>query len=295
MTQVFAPVAPLSAHRQLESRGALGNYNLLIASEILKDHEGYEEFWQGRRNDASCLIMDNGVIETGAPLPIPLLAKAASIVGAQVLVLPDTIDDSKMTIKQVRTTMALLSTRQARSSMPGGLAYLGVVQGTTFAECMDCADAHVQAGVSWLAIPRGLTPNIGSRFGLVEAIAEEHPEIKLHLLGFSENLHDDIYSAVASRAVVGIDAATPVWLGLLGKRLSPSMTHAGEPPRNANFGRRPEWFWQTGPQTEFYADQIAANVLTVRRWLYDASGNLARSAATAARTGKAELSDQPAQ
>lgn len=267
----FAPVAPLVVHRQLDQAHILSTYNLVIASEVLKDPIGYRDFWSlGKRHDypygllptdGRTLIMDNGIIELGYPLPVKELALAAEIVHADILILPDTIDDQRMTIKQVRHT----NPEWKKLRLP--TRTMGVVQGKTFAECVDCADSHVQAGVDYLAVPRGLTPTLGSRYDLVSHIAAEHPHTPIHLLGFSENIHDDIHAAVASPIVMGIDAATPVWLGMGGRKaLLPP-----EPPRTANYGRRPEWFWNASEQEGDSLRAVISNLAMIEFWLQEAN------------------------
>lgn len=259
MTKHFAPVAPLSVHRQLERRGALGPYNLLIASEILKDMEGYGHFWtRVLREEGFELFVDNGVIELGYALPIVHLADAVAQVVATTIILPDTIDDMRMTVKQVHN-----AADQWRASGVAGVKMLGVVQGTTVAECVDCATAHAKAGVDMLAIPRGLTKNLGSRSLVAQIISEEHPNKPLHLLGFSENIEDDIFTAATTPTVLGIDAATPVWLGMAARR----GLFTARPPKSADFGPRPAWFWEAGPQEGDSLQDIIHNVTKVRQWL----------------------------
>lgn len=253
----FGPVAPLTIHKQLAEADALGTYNLLIASEVLKAIGAYKRFWL---DHPGFIIVDNGVIELDYPLPTTDLATAAIAVGASALILPDTIDDANMTRKQVRFAI-----REWKTGPASYIKTMGVVQGRTFAECIDCADSHVQAGVDYLAVPRGLTPNLGSRYDLVAALGEEHGKW-MHLLGFSENIYDDIHSAMASPYVMGIDAATPVWLGMAGRKsILPY-----EPPRTANYGRRPEWFWQAGKQEGDSLAAIVLNTQRVRSWLASA-------------------------
>lgn len=111
-----------------------------------------------------------------------------------------------------------------------------------------------------LAVPRGLTPNLGSRIPLVELLAQEHG-LSMHLLGFSENIADDIAAAASSPLVRGIDAATPVWLGMFGRRsiLPPT------PPLAADYGRRPQGFWRANKQYDI--STITENVERVRKWL----------------------------
>lgn len=261
----FAPVGPLAVHQQLEASHALGPYNLLIAPVILKNPDAYSAFWLGTERPFSRdrgLLVDNGVIELGYPMPIDELYRAASIVGATAVILPDTIDDSRMTVKQVNN--ALDGWRKLRY----GSAFdtVGVVQGTTLQECIECAAYLVAAGVDILAVPRGLPRNIGSRYELVGYLGSEYGK-PMHLLGFSENIKDDIEAAVAHPLVRGIDAATPVWLGM-----APTFAPLSEfygPPRTAGFGKRPADFWER--KGEIDPATIISNVATVKKWLSDAA------------------------
>lgn len=248
----FAPVGPLSILRTLPS--SLGDYHLLIAPKILEAEDEYRAFFG---NFDQFVIVDNGVIELGYPLDVRDLYRAASIVHADVVILPDTIDDSRMTIKQARQNVP------AFQQLDPGVSLMGVVQGKTFMECMECATGLRDAGVDWLGVPRGLTPNLGSRVELVKVLGDTFRK-PMHVLGFSENIADDIAAASAHRLVKGLDAATPLWYGMdpLWSIFPPAA------PTEAGYGRRPTDYWQRPDRASFAAEH---NVLTVRQWLSDAS------------------------
>jgi hypothetical protein len=243
----FAPVAPLPALRTLAKAGVLGNYQLLIAPMVLEHAMEYFHFFTGEHDD-QFVILDNGVIELGHSLSAPDLHYAADVVGAHVVVMPDTIDDAEATIQQVEDGLETFRKYDTATDT------LGVVQGTTMGECLRCAESLVKAGVDWLAVPRGLTPHLGSRVPLVRQVAQFG--LPIHILGFSEDMKDDIETMMSHPLIRGIDAATPIWM----KGLLPD-----EPPRVARFGRRPFDFWQRPP--EAMGPEFTRNVETVRAWI----------------------------
>lgn len=246
----FAPVAPLSGLRRLaKTPEVLGNYQLLIAFIVLKDPKGYKRFFQD--HDDQFVIVDNGVIELGHSLKVADLYHAAWLVDAQLIVMPDTIDDAAATIKQ--TARALVELR----TLDHAIDTMGVVQGKTFEECMECARSLVDLGVDWLSPPRGLTKNLGTRVKLVKALASEFG-LPMHILGFSDNIEDDLMAAVAHRSVRGIDAATPCWV--------PERLPICPPTDSRYLGRRPKNFWDAS--LSIYAEE---SIQAVHRWLNSAA------------------------
>jgi hypothetical protein len=258
----FAPVAPLHIHRKLADQGVLGDYHLLIASEVLKDPKGHRDFWQSRKNQF--IIMDNGLIELGYSLPGSSIYEAARIVGASVIVLPDTIGDKDKTLEESAAAKHVIE-----QETNDDLNFLGVVQGKDFDEAVLCAtELANHIGVRMLSVPRHFGDSLGSRQELVVQIRHE-TQLPIHLLGFSEHMVDDFRSAVLE-GVTGIDSAVPIWLGLDPRReYFPNYI-----PIRANYGRRPENYWTMDTEDMFV---INANVLKVQNWL-----NAARGAPTVA-------------
>lgn len=242
----FAPVSPLHGLRRLARfPDVLGTYQLLIAPIVLSDRHGYYRFFQEEHTD-QFVIVDNGVIEHNQVTPEQLY-EAARIVDAQLIVLPDMIDDAKTTIKWSRRAL------QQFRALDRATDTMGVVQGTTFEECMECARSLVDLGVDWLSPPRGLTKNLGSRVPLVLSLAAEFG-LPMHVLGFSDNVEDDLMAAMSHRSVRGIDAATPGWM---------TEPFPVPPPKDSRWlGRRPADFWTT--QLSPYAED---NIRTVRQLL----------------------------
>lgn len=252
----FAAVAPLAIHKALDEVGVLGSYQLLIASEILKEPEAHSTFWLTRQAD-QYIIVDNGVIETGFPLQTGDLVRAARLVGANAIVLPDVIDDAKMTIKLSRK-----AAREYAEVEESSRELIGVVQGRDPDECIACGIALLEdVGVDRLAIPRGLTKSLGTREPLIAYFAETY-HCLMHLLGFSDNIEDDMASARSNKLVVGMDAATPVWMGLQGQELPV------DPPRDSTgYGSRPPYFWTVKDMSVYDRGAVMDNLERVREWL----------------------------
>lgn len=252
MTPQFAPVATLAGYRMLEQERALGDYHLLIAPIVLQHDWGFADFFR-KRHGETFIILDNGVIELDYPLPVKDLASAARVIGANVVVMPDTIDDTKQTVKQARHAVPLYR------ELDPGTPIMGVVQGRNLDECLKCAEDLHKIGVDWLAVPRGLTPHLQSRVPLLLSLAKQHG-LPMHVLGLSNNLHDDVLAATCHPLVRGMDAATPMWAG---KEL-PSQPPTDE-RASIGLGRRPVDYWRLPPATN-----ALHNVKMLRQWLTDA-------------------------
>lgn len=262
----FAPVAPLEVLRTLQATRSLGDYHLLIAPTVLDRAFAYEQFFRTR--ESMTVIIDNGVVELGYPLPIRQLDQAASLIGSDrhevVVVMPDVINNGQATARL--TAGAVAEWRRLKSNVKT----LGVAQGTTLKECIECAKALVEEGVDWLAISKYAAPLLGSRIELAQALYAEFPRTPVHLLGFSENLWDDIKSVAASPMVQGIDSAMPVWAN----DLLPLNPPDGEPHGLVGV-RRPVDYWRR-PVVQPVS---STNVRIVREWI----------AAEVARTAEARL------
>lgn len=280
MTQ-FAPVGPLQGLRSLKESHLLGDYHLLIAPIVLKLDWQYANFFN-KENPGKFIILDNGVIEQGVSSDLRALATAAAIVNADVVVMPDTIDDGSMTVKQVENALYYW---HKNSDVTGRFQTMGVVQGKSWEECIECARKLVEAGVDWLAVPRGLTVHLKSRVPLVQHLASEHG-LPMHVLGHSDNMYDDIQAAVASPLVRGIDAATPMWA----EKWLPIKPPTDE-PNEIGLGARPKNFWAKAP-----SESAGHNVETIRRWIADAHRNLSESTGVMTALGsREEPADHPGQ
>lgn len=241
----FAPVANLAIYEELLSRGQLGTYHLLIATEVAKDWWRWSNFWSPMGptwNVKRFIIMDNGLIEAGAATDPQTLKEAADAVGASCIVLPDVLGDAAKTIKAAQAAFPELKQL--------GYPLMGVIQGRNWDEVALVLDLYVRMGIQYLSIPRVMVEIFGTRIKLITRCSGL--AMPIHLLGFSENLWDDVMSA-RQPGVMGIDSAVPLWYPGI---LPPT------PPTQANFGPRPKDYWSMDPNTVNYD-----NVERVRTWL----------------------------
>src|SRR3954462_4813998 len=81
----FAPVCNLEVYKHLfdEDRGT---YQLLIATEVVKNPDDWADFWIGEVTADHFIIMDNGLIEAGAAADIELIRAACVAVAPSCVV-----------------------------------------------------------------------------------------------------------------------------------------------------------------------------------------------------------------
>lgn len=212
----FAPVIPPLLARDLENvtAGCIGDYHLLLAHDVLQYPEIYREVYA---NKGYTLLMDNSLVELGHALPIGDVLKACQIVGAQFAILPDVRNDKEGTMRL--TDEALDQWTQIDEQERTGIQLLPVLQGKNLREMTsflaEYAD-HIGTEIAGFCIPRCIADSIGTRRNAID-IATDFGCV--HLLGFSEDLMDDIACA-RMPGVVGIDSMVPIRLGLRGHYLS---------------------------------------------------------------------------
>jgi len=213
--------------------GHLGNYHLLLAHDVYANPHAYASIFRRDVEDLY-IIMDNSLIELGYPAPMEQMREACKTVRADIVVLPDYLGELEMTLEA--------SEKYAKQYNLNDIGPLmGVPQGKNYTEIMGCATelAGIE-NVQALGIPRHIT-EVGingahSRWGIVEALSNEHPDMDLHLLGFSDYTEDD-FKCARHPSVMGIDSAAPVRLGLMGERADNGFdTLNNMPPRGGYWG-----------------------------------------------------------
>jgi hypothetical protein len=200
------------------------------------------------------IIMDNSLIELGKPLPTNDLIKASLTVGARYLVLPDSLGDAYSTVD--RTAQAY---KQLAPAMPDGMQFMCVLQGNTLpraAWCMNKFSEILGRDMGAIAVPRVMQKTFGSRMPPLQMVAKELG-LPIHLLGFSNDLMDDIKCSRVP-GVMGIDSAYPVWSG----RSGPTEVVMHHPANYQPELKRPDDFWDfahIGPAMIY-------NIMRFREW-----------------------------
>lgn len=243
----FAPVAPPQILKYLDDQGHLGSYHLLLAKETLEAPEVFEDIFK-KRPRVRTVFMDNNVAETkGQPLTIKEVAEATYLTYANVVILPDVYLDCDATIESC--SEALHAWAEAlQSRVIHGWTFMIVPQGKTLEEWIRCAEAFMhEATIGWWGIPRNLTDlaDVGTRRRAIEIARALNSRRQIHLLGFSENVVDDI---LCSRlpGVAGIDSAVPLRAAASGKEFS----------LLTKLGPRGDW-WYTAEPNELLVHNLS--------------------------------------
>jgi hypothetical protein len=251
----FAPVVPLSIANALDTV-FLGDYHLLLAHDVLKNPDSYK--WQYASKAVK--IMDNSLIELGYAMKIQDVVKAANIVGAQFVVLPDKLKDAAWT--EEATKLAKFDFDKLDTNETAGISPMPVLQGVNYVECKYLLETWASEGYKAVAIPRVLVEVFGSRKDTIhKAISCGFKYI--HLLGFSEDLQDDV-DCTRIPGVMGIDSAVPIRLGLQKKAIS--LKNYVDPGPRGDYWDNPMQ-GSSWPETEGKLLRIELNMELFREWI----------------------------
>jgi len=183
-------------------------YHMALAHLLGKDTD-YATFYTDRAREGKFVILDNGVIETGKPMHIERVVEIACHMGAQEIILPDVIEDANATLDA-----ACEAIEYARKHYDGKL--MGVPQGETLNDWIDCARHMLELDVDTIGIPKRLT-KIGGRDGRLGALFDLGWLLRgreVHLLGCWENPIECTMIARAAQTklivpIRGVDSAIP--------------------------------------------------------------------------------------
>ena len=131
---------------------------------------------------------------------------------------------------------------------------MAVIQGLNINQMRVCANelGRLPNVTAW-GIPRCCTYVLGTRWGILQDIVTRNDGRRIHLLGFSENLSDDVGCSKSVR-VSGIDSAVPIRWGLMGNQIDLGTTDL---PKRGNY-------WETAHETNVH---VIDNIKLVRKWL----------------------------
>jgi hypothetical protein len=241
----FCPVCPVQLYESMKrwNQAYLRN-NLFLAHDVVEHSSRYQVLFEGFRHFS---FMDNSLVELGGAVDLQMVKEATSIVRAKVYVLPDVMGDGPSSTE--RTISAYDEWKQA---IPDAEP-MAVVQGGNLQEWTSSLETLVDRlpRIGWFAIPRFLTaPHVyGSRVIPAELVHAYAPNAKIHLLGFSDNMYDDVIAA-RHPAVSSIDSAVPIRMGSRNQAFS----------LNTDPGKREDW-WEKGT----YSPLVGTNLMLVQR------------------------------
>ncbi len=224
----MAAYAPVCGYELLEmlvdvhrtqQRKIFGHTMMLMAHDILQKQAKYRASIESWKKDLQItnLIVDNSLVEvldgTTEPLKFDDVLKASEIVGADWTILPDVMGDATGTLE---ATSEALKTHEK----PHVGKYAFVIQGNSVLEHMAiAAGLTMQLGAEMICVPRIIGNTMGSRAPTLRQIgADVKNSYKIHLLGCSQSVRDDLDCCRENIGVASIDSANPVVHGIRGLR-----------------------------------------------------------------------------
>lgn len=271
MTARFAPVVPLFTARWLQGDkiqdDILGSYHLLLAHDVLQYPKEYREVYgevKSRYPDWR-IILDNSVVELGDAMPIKELLEAAREINPTYLVIPDVMSDAEGTERVAKEFVKAFKSIYPDGELDAGFRLMGVVQGKHFSEIQNCIHFLSDLGVRHFGIPRTITRWQGTRSTTV-LYAKQHPNLgSIHLLGFSDDILDDVACARIP-GVAGIDSAVPIRAGLKGMTLTLNEAR--------DYGKRGNYWNEASHRSNhvLYDNTVIDNICSFRRWIGESTG-----------------------
>lgn len=256
---LFAPVAPIQILESLKLNSVLGSYHLLLAHHVLEQPERFKTLFDGM--PACTIIMDNSIVELGDAASDEKVLEAINCIQTRpgsphwfIPVLTDVMGDGEATREK-----AAASYQWWRENAPGW-PLMVVAQGNNWEDFTKTVD-HFLIGdkypkIEYVGVPRVLVKTLGSRYRALQYIEAVRPSINVHLLGFSDDVTDDVVCA-NHPSVEGIDSAVPLRYSYsVSGGSSPLYTPSSEiPPRPA------DWF-EKGEIDE----HVLRNLHNIRSW-----------------------------
>lgn len=209
----FAPVAPVGVLRRLKELNSLGSYHLLLAHDVLEHLDAYRNVFSSLAyHPIKTIIMDNSVVELGEHCSIDTVLPAVYATSANVIVLPDVYMKGPESLEATKGAYNVWA--KACKDLSYDWSFMVVPQGRNFEEWIECARALSMSDlpkVGWWGVPRNFRSLGISRSAAVGLCQRLQSNWQIHMLGFSDDPQDDIYTArTLSAYVVGIDSAVPL-------------------------------------------------------------------------------------
>ena len=260
----FAPVVPIEVAQAMQEDEILGNYHLLLAHDVQARSKEYREVYH--KISYPTIIMDNSVIELGEPVDAPVMVHAIESVytdeGVYIVVLPDALMDGEATMERIRVAFNEWA-KDIQKIFPS-VQFMGVPQGKDVQEWVRCVEdlSHYEE-ITWLGIPRNFREKLtGTRIQAVQIAHMINPTWQMHLLGFSDDLHDDMTTChLSSRfnyPVQGIDSAVPIRTAMR-ERMHISFSYSTHNPRG-------DW-WENPGDYASTSHIVKANIKRINTWI----------------------------
>jgi hypothetical protein len=262
----FAPVVPIQIAEQLQGKtkedDIFGDYHLILAHDVLANPEGYKRVYDRVRErfPESFIILDNSIVELGTAMEMEALLEANRIVQPDCIVIPDAMGDGEETRRLAKKFCD--DYYRYTNAMIKPTPLMGVLQGGDVQDCLATYSTYTSLiSVQHISVPRIIAQKQGSRVPLLVRLSNMWAFRSVHMLGFSDDLLDDI-SCARMPIVRGIDSAVPIRAGM--NMIDITLSH------NRDYGPRAD-YWERRISGEIEEIEVASNLLRVRRWIQPTS------------------------
>ena len=195
---------------------------MCLAPWMRKDST-YADFHYALAIDGTTVTMDNGVVETGSPLPAEELVELGLRYGVSEIVAPDAIGDDATTAAQFRNAQMLNSPIQ----------WMAVPQGGSRDEYLQCARQMLDDGATLFGISRFARSHTPDRHILPARIARqcEYPsQLEFHMLGMPE----PSIKGWVPQWIRSVDSGAPIYFAAAGVEWAPGRER---PPHDYDLDR----------------------------------------------------------
>lgn len=215
----FAPVCPPRNLMHLQQHQKFGNYHLWLAHDVVAKKDEYVQILrkvlEHNPYKQATIIMDNSLIECGMSVDNEMVADACNIVkkeanktGIKVIpVLADVLGEAEKSFY----TSVECAHQWDKHPILSNFNWMYVAQGANQRESMQSGELFLKTSpdkiapkIEMLSVPRKLAQLCGSRIEATWFLSRLRP---VHLLGFSDDVVDDVLSSTYAH---GIDSAVPL-------------------------------------------------------------------------------------
>jgi len=203
----FAPVVPFHFYQQFLLHNYIPQSILLLAHDVVAHPQEYEELFMDVRWKNTTIFMDNSLVELKKAVDINMVHEAVEIVGPHkrrvVVICPDVMAEAQASAKLTKDSWPEWAWKFRNFEK------LVVIQGSNMPGFIGCAEELAELDPEWVSIPR-VTEGLWGyhRRELIPYIKAIFPGSKIHLLGFSDYIWEDLRAA-GHPDVRSIDSAVP--------------------------------------------------------------------------------------
>ena len=215
MTKIYDKIATIVPIAHLE---LIAEDTRFMALVHLLHHDTYRHFYEARVDEGKYVILDNSTVELGEPWAMEDYLMEAMSIGAHEILLPDYLHDTSRTLDAAESGLR----RIENSGYSGNV--MGVPQGKTQEEWIECLEEMLGMGISSIGISRRYLDKFGpSR--LFACYVTKHMasamnvDVRIHLLGAGLPPEIEVAPCLRLPYVVGVDSAMPSYFAKAGLKL----------------------------------------------------------------------------